>query len=198
MIQTPVITDLKPSASAILPTKHGTFRVFIFESVDGTPYSVLTTPILSSHPLVRIHSECETGDVFGSLKCDCGEQLAEALRMIDGSKNGLLIYMRQHEGRGIGLTNKIRAYNLQEQGMDTVDANRALGLADDLRRYDIAADILKYFKATEINLLTNNPAKVTAMENLGITVRERRPLVIKANAVNKNYLDTKKKKMGHL
>jgi GTP cyclohydrolase II len=148
-------------------------------------------------PLVRLHSECLTGDVFGSLKCDCGPQLKEALRIIGGAGAGVLLYLRQ-EGRGIGLANKLRAYALQDRGLDTVDANRRLGFADDERDYVHAAAILRALGIAEVRLLTNNPGKVSGLEAAGITVVERVPHHMPANPHNADYLATKRKKSGHL
>ncbi len=148
-------------------------------------------------PLVRLHSECLTGDVFGSLKCDCGPQLKEALRIIGAAGGGVLLYLRQ-EGRGIGLANKLRAYALQDRGLDTVDANRRLGFADDERDYVHAAAILRALGIGEVRLLTNNPAKVRGLETAGITVAERVPHHMPANPHNADYLAAKRKKSGHL
>ena len=148
-------------------------------------------------PLVRLHSECLTGDVFGSLKCDCGPQLREALRLIESSGGGILLYLRQ-EGRGIGLINKIRAYALQDRGLDTVDANRRLGFADDERDYGMAAAMLRALKVPEVRLLTNNPAKVEGLESAGIAVVERVSHHMPVNPHNADYISTKKSRSGHL
>lgn len=148
-------------------------------------------------PLVRLHSECLTGDVFGSLKCDCGPQLKEALRIIGNAGGGVLLYLRQ-EGRGIGLANKLRAYALQDRGLDTVDANRRLGFADDERDYSHAAAMLRALGIDAVRLLTNNPNKVTGLEAAGINVVERVPHHMPANPHNADYLATKRKKSGHL
>jgi GTP cyclohydrolase II len=148
-------------------------------------------------PLVRLHSECLTGDVFGSLKCDCGPQLTEALRLIGTAGGGVLLYLRQ-EGRGIGLANKLRAYALQDRGLDTVDANARLGFADDERDYVNAAAMLRALGVDRVRLLTNNPAKAEALEGAGITVVERVPHAMPANPHNADYLATKRTRSGHL
>ena len=150
----------------------------------------------SSPPVVRLHSECLTGDVLGSLKCDCGPQLHEALQQISDARWGILLYLRQ-EGRGIGLINKLRAYALQDQGFDTVDANTRLGFAIDARDFSVAAQMLKLLNVQTVRLLTNNPEKVDGLNNAGITVEERLPLKIAANPHNAHYLETKKSRTGH-
>lgn len=147
--------------------------------------------------LIRIHSECLTGDVFGSKRCDCGEQLDLALRNIAKEGTGILIYMRQ-EGRGIGLINKLKSYKLQEEGYDTVEANIKLGFSPDLRTYDIAASILKSLNVFNIRLMTNNPEKINGLNEFGIKVLERVPIQIKENNINEFYLKTKKEKMNHI
>jgi 3,4-dihydroxy 2-butanone 4-phosphate synthase/GTP cyclohydrolase II len=147
--------------------------------------------------LVRAHSECLTGDVFGSSRCDCGEQLADSLRFLQKQGRGALLYLRQ-EGRGIGLTKKISAYALQEQGLDTVEANLALGLPEDMRDYRVAAEMLLDLGVRRASLLTNNPAKVEGLERHGVEVVERIPLEITPNPLNLEYLRTKREKMGHL
>jgi GTP cyclohydrolase II len=165
---------------------------------DGQEHVALVIGAFAGRPpLVRLHSECLTGDVFGSLKCDCGPQLKEALRILGAAGGGVLLYLRQ-EGRGIGLANKLRAYALQDRGLDTVDANRRLGFADDERDYAHAAAMLRGLGIGEVRLLTNNPSKVAGLENAGIGVVERVPHQMPANPHNADYLATKRKKSGHL
>jgi len=167
-------------------------------SDDGQDHVALVIGAFGGQPpLVRLHSECLTGDVFGSLKCDCGPQLKEALRIIGEAGGGILLYLRQ-EGRGIGLANKLRAYALQDRGLDTVDANRRLGFADDERDYAHAAAMLRALGVEEVRLLTNNPNKVTGLESAGIKVAERVPHHMPVNPHNADYLATKRKKSGHL
>ncbi len=166
-------------------------------NIDQQVGFALTMGVFSDQPtLVRVHSECFTGDIFGSLRCDCGEQLETAMELLQKEKAGILIYLKQ-EGRGIGLINKIKAYKIQEQGLDTIEANHKLGFSSDLRNYALAAHILRYLNVTTINLLTNNPHKMSDLELYGITVAQRIPLEGKAHVNNKNYLSTKKNKMGH-
>lgn len=188
-------------AVADLPTPHSArpFRVHSFTSrFDGVEHLALVTPgIAREAPLVRMHSECLTGDAFGSLRCDCGPQLDESLSRIAASPGGLLIYLRGQEGRGIGLGNKMRAYALQDKGLDTVEANRALGLPDDARDYSHAAEMLRSLGHDRIRLLTNNPEKTSGLQRLGIIIEAIEPLVIPPNPFNKRYLDTKVKKFGH-
>jgi GTP cyclohydrolase II len=183
-----------------LPTRFGHFTVAAF-AVDGTPGEALALLRGPLHgdviPLVRLHSECLTGDVLGSLRCDCGQQLAAAMELIAEASSGVLLYLRQ-EGRGIGLANKIRAYALQDQGLDTVDANLALGLPVDQREYASAAGILRQLGLRQVRLLTNNPLKSAALERHGIQVVERVPLAVPPNGVNSAYLRTKADRMGHL
>jgi len=187
-------------ARASLPTRFGDFEIAVFE-VDGAPGEVaaLTRGALAGEalPLVRLHSECLTGDVLGSLRCDCGQQLGAAMALIARAASGVLLYLPQ-EGRGIGLANKIRAYALQDRGLDTVDANLALGLPVDGREYASAAEILRHLGLRQVRLLTNNPLKSAALERHGIQVVERVPLSIPPNDVNGHYLRTKADRMGHL
>lgn len=187
------------AAEARLPSRFGTFRVVGFESEDGKEHAAIVKGDVrgASHVPLRVHSECFTGDVMGSLKCDCRDQLEAALRFIESQECGVVLYLRQ-EGRGIGLTNKIRAYALQDAGMDTVEANHALGFADDLRRYDVAADMISELGIESIVLITNNPTKVDGLRGYGVNVVDRIPLKVEANAHNAFYLDTKKRRSGHL
>ena len=185
---------------AKLPTEFGIFRIVGFEFPDSKKEHVaLVMGDISDKEnpvLARIHSECLTGDALHSLKCDCGFQLATALRQISEEGRGVLIYHRA-EGRGIGLINKIRAYSLQDQGMDTIEANLALGFAADERNFDVCADIFELLGVEKVRLLTNNPEKIDTMKRAGINVVERVPLNVGENRYNTEYLDTKAKKMGH-
>ncbi len=187
-------------AKARLPTTFGEFDVYAFQSLaDGKEHAVLARGDLrgATDLPVRIHSECFTGDVMGSLRCDCRDQLEAALRMVAGLDRGAVVYLRQ-EGRGIGLVNKIRAYALQEQGLDTVQANHALGFPDDLRSYDVAAEMLQQLGVRSVRLITNNPTKVAGLAEHGVPVTGRIPLVMRSNGHNAFYLQTKKQKSGHL
>ncbi|GAA0034181.1 GTP cyclohydrolase II [Brevibacterium metallidurans] len=185
-----------PSDEVPLPTNYGSFNARAF-TVDGQDHlGVYTSLDSDAAPLVRVHSECMTGDVFGSHRCDCGEQLDRAMHTI-AEEGGAIIYLTGHEGRGIGLSNKIRAYALQDAGLDTVDANLRLGLSDDARDYRAAAAILTEMGLTRIRLLTNNPAKTRALENLGITVEAVVPLEVPSRPENARYLATKQTRMHH-
>ena len=180
-----------------LPTEHGHFDVVVFRDRQGLEHSVLIKGDLNdSAPLVRLHSECLTGDAFGSLRCDCGPQLKASMHMIDSAGCGAILYLRQ-EGRGIGLGNKIRAYALQDQGRDTVDANHELGFPADARTYDVAAAMLRSLGINQLRLLSNNPDKHKSLKALGITVDEAVPLIIPAQEHNADYLKTKADRMGH-
>lgn len=182
-----------------LPTEYGDFRVIGYESIlDGQCHLALVAGDPAAHDaLVRVHSECLTGDVFSSQRCDCGEQLRRAMRLISQRGNGVLLYMRQ-EGRGIGLANKLRAYALQDAGSDTVEANHELGYPADLRDYGIGAQILVDLGIKEMRLLTNNPRKVIGLEGYGLKIIERVPLEIEPNSINRRYLETKRDKLHHL
>ena len=182
------------SNEANLPTKYGNFKIRVFKMQDKEHVALYTDKFCDT-PLVRIHSECITGDTLGSLKCDCGEQLEYSLKQINKKGCGVCIYLRQ-EGRGIGLLNKINAYNLQDKGFDTVEANHQLGFENDLRTYEMAEFILNYFNIKKIELLTNNPNKLSSFKD--IKILKRVPIIIKPNKYNKGYLNVKKQKSGHL
>ena len=184
--------------TAKLPTEYGEFTMHVYHStVDAHPHLALVCNRVTNPALVRVHSECLTGDVFGSKRCDCGKQLHRALEIIQKNGSGVLLYMRQ-EGRGVGLTNKIKAYALQDGGLDTVEANERLGFKPDLRDYGIGAQILSDLGITKIRLLTNNPSKVVGLEGYGMRIVERLPLEVTPSPQNKRYLKTKKDKLGHL
>ena len=187
------VADL-PTVYSATPLRAHSFR----SRLDGVEHLALVTPgIAEGAPLVRVHSECLTGDALGSLRCDCGPQLQESMRRLAASAGGVLIYLRGHEGRGIGLANKMRAYALQDKGMDTVEANRALGLPDDARDYAAAAHMLHALGHHQVRLLSNNPDKAAALRRHGIEVVQVEPLVIAASPFNAHYLDTKARKFGH-
>lgn len=188
-------------AKSKLPTAYGDFDIHVFQDPKtGEEHVALSKggADLSGQPvLVRIHSECLTGDAFGSLKCDCGPQLHATMKMIHDAGQGVILYLRQ-EGRGIGLTNKIRAYALQDQGHDTVDANLLLNLPADARRYDMCSIMLGHLKVEEVKLITNNPLKIKALQDLGINVVDRVRLTVGLNIFNQDYLNTKQKRMSHM
>jgi len=190
---------VRRAAHAALPTRYGDFSMFVYDTPSAREHMALTVgAVETGEPvLVRMHSECLTGDVFGSCRCDCGEQLDASLHYLQQQGRGVLLYLRQ-EGRGIGLTNKIRAYALQEQGADTVEANLALGLPEDMRAYDEAAAMLRDLGIARVRLLTNNPDKIAGLEANGVEVVERLPLEMPPNPANLEYMRTKHDKMGHL
>ena len=201
MAASPVLV-LTKIAEADFPTEFGHFRIYGFEgAADGQSEEAVVLSmgdVTSPEPLlVRIHSECLTGDVFHSLRCDCRSQLELSLELIEREGRGLIIYEHQ-EGRGIGLLNKLRAYELQDAGADTVEANERLGFEADLRSYQMPAEILRFFGATRVRLLSNNPEKIEALERAGIQVVQRVPCIAGAHERNTEYLQTKKEKMGHL
>ena len=186
-------------AEAELPTKHGEFHVIAYESMlDGREHLAIIKGDPSGKPgvLVRMHSECMTGDVFGSMRCDCGEQLVAAMRQIDAEGQGAIVYLRQ-EGRGIGLGNKVKAYQLQDEGLDTVEANEKLGFKPDLRDYGIGAQILLDLKLHSIRLLTNNPRKIVGLDGYDIEITGTEALQVEPNQHNERYLETKRSKLGH-
>lgn len=185
--------NIKVSKVANLPTKFGMFKIQSFKENEKEHLCIFKEP-LGDEPLVRIHSECLTGDALGSLKCDCGDQLQQSLKTISKS-GGMVIYLRQ-EGRDIGLLNKVNAYSLQDEGFDTVEANHQLGFAADLRTYEIVEFMCDFYKIKKIQLLTNNPDKLRALK--GVEITKRVPIIIKANKYNEGYLKTKKESMGHM
>ena len=183
-----------------LPTKYGNFKLHLYEDIfDNNSHLALSLGDFSNEKstLVRVHSECLTGDVFHSQRCDCGDQLETAMQMISNNKSGVIVYLKQ-EGRGIGLLHKIKAYRLQEGGLDTVEANEELGFSADLRDYGVGAQILKDLGITNITIMTNNPKKLVGLEGHGLNIVSRIPIKIKPNQNNKEYLKTKKSKLGHI
>jgi 3,4-dihydroxy 2-butanone 4-phosphate synthase / GTP cyclohydrolase II len=192
---------VKRTAEASIPTEHGEFTAYTYESVvDGNVHVAFVLGDVGDGEriLVRVHSECLTGDVFGSLRCDCGDQLEAAIERIGTEGRGVVLYIRGHEGRAIGLTHKLRAYQLQERGRDTVEANVELGFAADPRDYGIGAQILVDLGVRSMRLLTNNPSKRAGLEGYGLSIVEREPLEVRPNARNIEYLRTKREKLGHL
>ena len=186
--------------SITLPTKFGKFDLHLYEGLfDNKTHLALTKGdyISSESAMVRVHSECLTGDIFQSLRCDCGNQLDAAIEAINNNRSGIIVYLRQ-EGRGIGLKHKIKAYKLQEEGMDTVEANKELGFEPDLRDYGVGAQILKDLGVSKLSVLTNNPKKLIGLEGHGLKIMKRIPIVIKPGNENEQYLKTKKNKMGHI
>lgn len=185
-------------SEAKLPTKFGEFRICVYRNGEGIEHAALVKGEIAGKKgiLTRLHSECLTGDLFHSLRCDCGNQLEKSLELIANEGTGIFIYLRQ-EGRGIGLGNKIKAYSLQEKGADTVEANKMLGFPADLRDYEAGAEILKDLKVGSIRLLTNNPKKIEGLKKYGIVIEERVSLEIDPNEENKKYLETKKNSLGH-
>lgn len=184
-----------------LPSKYGGFKLHLYENIldpQDNPMALVKGDVINDKPiLVRVHSECLTGDVFGSKRCDCGDQLSVAMQMVEREGRGVILYMRQ-EGRGIGLVNKLLAYQLQEQGKDTVEANEALGFKPDLRDYGTGAQILKDLGLKKIRLMTNNPKKIVGLKGYDLEIVERVPIEIPPNDVNENYLKTKRERLGHI
>ncbi|HHJ50161.1 MAG TPA: GTP cyclohydrolase II [Phaeodactylibacter sp.] len=191
---------MKKQAEALIPTPHGDFRMVAFAERQDEPMPHIALVHKDFEPekptLVRIHSECMTGDLFGSKRCDCGEQLEKALELT-AQKGGIVLYLRQ-EGRGIGLINKLKAYKLQDQGLNTIDANIHLGFEPDERHYDVALSILEQLGVKEIHLLTNNPEKIAALDHSPIKVLSRVPLIVEPGNRNREYLKVKQKLMGHM
>lgn len=187
---------IKKLANAKLKTEHGDFTVYVYQADNDYHIALVSGDVKTEPVLVRVHSQCLTGEVFKSKRCDCGQQLEKAMELIS-KKGGVLIYLNQ-EGRGIGFVNKIKAYALQDKGMDTVEANEKLGFKPDMRDYTIGAEILADLKIKKIRLLTNNPKKIKGLEKYGLEIVERIPLQISPTKDNEKYLRTKKEKLGHM
>ena len=187
--------SLQKTLPVKLPTSYGLFEVTAYKDQAGE-HLVLQKGKITENTLLRVHSQCLTGDALASLRCDCGEQLSQAMKII-AKEGGIVIYLQQ-EGRGIGLFNKIAAYHHQDLGLDTVEANIKLGFKDDLREYSIAAEILKDLGVKAVCLLTNNPRKIESLQKAGLLVTQRRPLTVKSSTLNSAYLKTKQEKLGHL
>ncbi|MDP3777667.1 GTP cyclohydrolase II [Methylotenera sp.] len=188
-------------SNSLLPTNYGEFRIHILKDVNTNIEHIALTKgdvVNGENVLTRVHSECVTGDIFSSLRCDCGEQLIQSLIRVNKEGLGLVVYIRDHEGRGIGLANKIKAYHLQECGLDTVEANIALGFPVDGRSYLVASEIIHSFNIRSIYLLTNNPLKALSLSKLDVTVSKQLPLIVKENIFNSSYLQTKRVKLNHL
>jgi GTP cyclohydrolase II len=205
-MDSPANFELRQAAEADFPTEYGPFRIYGFEGRTGSGDAVrieeavvlrMGNVVDGPPPLVRIHSQCLTGDVFHSLRCDCRAQLEIALAEVSGEGRGLIVYELQ-EGRGIGLMNKLRAYQLQDHGADTVEANEQLGFESDLRSYQLPGAILRHLGVESVRLMSNNPDKVRALEEAGVVVAERVPCIAGAHESRRNYLETKREKMGHL
>ncbi|MFZ4720775.1 MAG: GTP cyclohydrolase II [Ilumatobacteraceae bacterium] len=187
-------------AAAPVPTEWGTFTCHAFRAADGVEHLAFVRGDVADGvpPVVRVHSECLTGDVFGSRRCDCGPQLAAAMQRVADEDHGVVVYLRGHEGRGIGIAAKIGAYELQDRGLDTVDANLHLGLPVDTRDYTVAADILRHLGVREVRLMTNNPAKLDGLTAAGVPVAERIVVAAHVTPENERYLRTKRDRMGHV
>ena len=193
-------TFVKREVETFLPTQFGDFKIIGYtDTISGCEHVALVKNDGSNKtPLIRVHSECLTGDIFHSLKCDCNWQLHEALKMIEAHGKGALIYMRDHEGRGIGLINKLKAYQLQEKGQDTVEANVSLGFAPDLRNYGVGAQIILDLGFNNFNLITNNPKKIVGLKGYGLTIQENINIKSEVNKYNERYINTKREKMNHI
>lgn len=183
-----------------LATHHGDFIIHVYRDLRNAAEHVALVKgevAFKDNVLVRVHSECLTGDIFASKRCDCGEQLQLAQQKIAEAGRGVIIYLRNHEGRGIGLANKIRAYDLQDKGRDTVEANLELGLPVDKRTFEVAADIIEHLQINSVSLMTNNPAKITGLHQLGVLISNTQLLKVKPNSINQHYISTKQIKLGH-